>query len=81
MTDSHPVSTPLDPNVKLIKTLEAEYHDIPDYQSAIGLLMYAAVGMQPDISYAVQTPSQFLSNPGPAHWMAVKHIFWYLNGM
>ena len=21
-----------------------------------------------------------MSNPGPAHWSAVKHIFWYLNG-
>jgi Reverse transcriptase (RNA-dependent DNA polymerase) len=40
MTDSHPVSTPLDPNVKLIKTPENEHYNIPDYQSAIGLLMY-----------------------------------------
>jgi hypothetical protein len=57
-----------------------EHHNIPDYQSAIGLLMYVAVGTWPDISSAVQTLSQFLSNPGPAHWMAVKHIFQYLNG-
>jgi hypothetical protein len=81
MTDSHPVSTPLDPNVKLIKTPENEHHDILDYRSAIRLLMYAAVGTRPDISYAVQTLSQFLSNPGPAHWTAVKRIFRYLNGM
>jgi Reverse transcriptase (RNA-dependent DNA polymerase) len=31
MTDSHPVSTPLDPNVKLIKTPESEHYNIPDY--------------------------------------------------
>jgi Reverse transcriptase (RNA-dependent DNA polymerase) len=74
MTDSHPVSTPLDPNVKLIKTPENEHQNIPDYQSAIRLLMYAAVGMGPDITFAVQTLSQFLSNPRPAHWMAVKCI-------
>jgi hypothetical protein len=42
--------------------------------------MYAAVGIQPDISFTVQTLSQFMSNPGPAHWTAVKHIFQYLNG-
>jgi hypothetical protein len=42
--------------------------------------MYAAVGMWPDISYTVQTLSQFLSNPRPAHWTAVKCIFQYLNG-
>jgi transposase InsO family protein len=80
MTDSHPVSTPLDPNVKLVKTPETEHYDIPDYRSAIGSLMYAAVGTRPDISFAVQTLSQFMSNPGPAHWTAVKRVFRYLNG-
>ena len=40
--------------------------------------MYAAIGMQPNISFAVQT---LMSNPGPAHWAAVKHVFRYLNGM
>ena len=42
--------------------------------------MYAAIGTWPDISFAVQTLSQFMSNPGPAHWSAVKHVFRYLNG-
>jgi hypothetical protein len=31
MTDSHPVSTPLDLNVKLVKTLESKHYDILDY--------------------------------------------------
>jgi hypothetical protein len=43
--------------------------------------MYAAVGMWPNISFVVQTLSQFLSKPRPAHWMAVKCVFPYLNGM
>jgi Reverse transcriptase (RNA-dependent DNA polymerase) len=30
MIDSHPVSTPLNPNVKLIKTPENKHYDIPD---------------------------------------------------
>ena len=80
MIDSHPVSTPLDPNVKLIRTPDDEHHDIPEYRSAIGSLMYAASRTRPDISFAVQTLSQFMSNPGPAHWTAVKCVFWYLNG-
>jgi hypothetical protein len=80
MADSHPVSTPLDPNVQLVKTPDNKHQNIPDYRSAIGSLMYASVGTQPDISFAVQTLSQFLSNPGPAHWTAVKRVFWYLNG-
>jgi hypothetical protein len=72
MAASHPVSMPLDPNIKLIKTPDDEHHDIPEYRSAIGSLMYAAIGTRPDISFAVQTLSQLMSNPGPTHWTAVK---------
>ena len=72
MADSHLVNTPLDPNVKLIKLLDIENYDIPDYRSAISSLMYAAIGTRLDISFAVQHLSQFMSNPGPAHWTAVK---------
>ena len=75
MADSHLVSTPLDPNVKLIKLLDMEHYDIPDYRSAISSLMYMAIGTRPDISFAVQHLSQFMSNPAPAHWMAVKRVF------
>src|SRR5271168_5016997 len=75
MADSHPVNTPLDPNVKLIKLPDTENYDIPDYRSTISSLMYAAIETRPDILFAVQHLSQFMSNPGPAHWTAVKHVF------
>jgi hypothetical protein len=42
--------------------------------------MYAAVATRPDIAFAVSTLLQFLSNPGSAHWEAVKHVFRYLAG-
>jgi hypothetical protein len=80
MADSHPCGSPLDPNVKLIKTPEDKQYDIPEYQAAIGSLMYTAIGTWPDISFAVQTLSQFMSNPNPTHWTAVKRVFRYLNG-
>jgi hypothetical protein len=48
------------------------------YREAIGLLMYAAIATRPDIMFAVSTLSQFLENPGIAHWEAVKGIFRYL---
>ena len=48
------------------------------YRKAIGSLMYAAVATHPDIAFAVSTLSQFLENPGEAHWQAVKHVFRYL---
>jgi len=40
--------------------------------------MYAAMGTQPNITFAVLTVSQFLQNPGWAHWEAMKWIFHYL---
>lgn len=83
MENCAPVSTPMDPNVRLLREPDdadlSEMKDVP-YQAAIGTLMYAALGTRPDISYAVQTLSQFSSRPGPAHWTAVKRVFRYLKG-
>ena len=60
-------------------TEEASMKTVP-YREAIGSLMYASVATRPDISFAVSTLSQFLNNPGHAHWEAVKRIFRYLSG-
>nr|AAZ28937.1 polyprotein [Phanerochaete chrysosporium RP-78] len=80
MQDCKPVSTPLDPGVKLEPTPEDQTPaDVP-YAAAIGSLMYAATGTRPDIAFAVQTLSQFTSRPSATHWTAVKHVFRYLKG-
>ena len=42
--------------------------------------MYAVVGTQPDIAYAVSYLAQFMSNPGCMHWEAVKRVIRYLKG-
>ena len=42
--------------------------------------MYTAVGTQLDISFAVQTLSQFTQNPRLEHWLAVKRLFKCLQG-
>jgi hypothetical protein len=80
MENSKPCKMPMDPNIRLTKTPEEESHDIPEYGAAIGSLMYASIGTRPDITYAVQSLSQFTNNPSPEHWTAVKRIFRYLNG-
>ena len=73
MMDAKPVATPIDPNVTLLKWTKA-----PDtrasllYATAIGSLMYVAIGTRLDISFAVQTLSLFTQNPRPEHWIAVK---------
>ena len=43
-------------------------------------LMYLAIATRPDIAYAVGVLSRFSSNPGMAHWKAVKHLMRYLKG-
>ena len=50
------------------------------YVSLIGALMYAAIGSQPDIAFAVGALSHFLSNPGRCHWNEAKHVLTYLKG-
>jgi hypothetical protein len=42
--------------------------------------MYCMLGTRPDIAYAVGALSQFASNPGKAHWQAVKRVMRYLQG-
>ena len=48
------------------------------YHEAIGSLMYAAIATRPDIAFTVSALSKLLSNPGIAHWEAVKQVFHYL---
>nr|GEZ87294.1 retrovirus-related Pol polyprotein from transposon TNT 1-94 [Tanacetum cinerariifolium] len=47
------------------------------YTNAVGL-MYLMVCTRPDIAYAVNVVSRYLSNPGKNHWEAVKWILKYL---
>jgi hypothetical protein len=75
------VSTPMVPGQTLLK------RDGPSdkvasglYAIAIGSLLYAAMCTRPDIAFAIQSLSQFTSNPGPEHWTAVKRVLRYLKG-
>lgn len=80
---AHPVYTPLDPNVKLqkLRNDDSHYEDIErQYPLAIGMLIWAAIAMRPDIAFAVQQLSQFTSHPAPKHWTAIKRVFRYLKG-
>jgi hypothetical protein len=84
--DLKPVSNPMEPSTKLHSgqspSTGAEYAAMTHvpYREAVGSLMYASLGTRPDISYAVTTVSRFSSNPGQAHWDAVRRIYRYLSG-
>src|SRR5260370_38212226 len=66
-------------NLKLpkLENLEVDQHL---YQSMLGSLMYTAIGMHPDIMYAVHFLSQHSITPGPEHLNAIKHMYHYLIG-
>ncbi|KAG5723407.1 hypothetical protein E4T56_gene14132 [Termitomyces sp. T112] len=49
------------------------------YSSVVGSLMYAMMGTQPDIAYAVGVLSHFNSNPKRHHCIAAKRVLRYLN--
>ncbi|KAF7762539.1 hypothetical protein Agabi119p4_9132 [Agaricus bisporus var. burnettii] len=75
---------PLAPGSELsniIPSLEeqAEMKSVP-YLNAVDALQYLATMTRPDIAYAVSYLGRFNSNPAPAHWLAVKHLFRYLIG-
>lgn len=59
-------------------SMEKEYMEKVPYALAVGSLMYAMLCTRPDICYAVGIVSRYQSNPGPNHWIAVKHILKYL---
>ena|ERR1700677_4164159 len=48
------------------------------YAEAIGSVLWPVVVSRPDTAFAVGIPSQFIQNPGPAHWEGVKRIITYL---
>jgi hypothetical protein len=86
LQDANPVSTPMDPNVKLDDPEDASEEAGSasmvnfGYANLIGSLMYLAIATRPDIAYTVNKLAQFTSAPKPKHWSAVKRVFRYLKG-
>nr|XP_016461226.1 PREDICTED: uncharacterized mitochondrial protein AtMg00810-like [Nicotiana tabacum] len=72
-----PVSTPLDPSVKLTLDMGAPISDLSVYRRLIGKLNFLQYA-RPDISFSVQYLSQFLQKPLVPHMMAALHILRYL---
>ena len=77
------VSTPIEPGAKLEKSCEsysATSEDMRRYQPTVGSLMYAMLGIRPDIAYVVGTVIKFCTNPNSKHWATVTRIFRYVAG-
>lgn len=84
ITDIKPASTPMDPNIQLTTDqcprTEKEYERMQNvpYQRGCGELLWISRNSRPDISFAVQQLTQFMQNPGLAHWEAMKRCMAYL---
>ena len=80
MTESNPVSTPVDISQKDQDSENSPSADRSVYQAAVGSLMYLSLWTRPDITYAVSKVARHSANPTHQHWIAVKRILRYLNG-
>jgi hypothetical protein len=87
MSDTYPISTLMDPSVKLTRHARGTLSDkdakrlsLVPYRTLVGLLLYVSMGTCPDISFVVQQLTQFLDCYTLVHWEAVKHVVQYLKG-
>ena len=71
MTDC--MTTPMALNLKLLSDASSESIDATMYRQMIGSLMYL-MNTRPDICFAVNTLSQFLTNLRHVHLIVAKHI-------
>lgn len=70
--------TPL-PSEELIKsTGEATKAQIKKFQEKVGSVLYTAIMLRPDVSFAVSKLSHFLTNPSEQHMKAVDRVITYL---
>ncbi|CAJ2643328.1 unnamed protein product [Trifolium pratense] len=76
---SKPAPTPLDHSTKIHQDSSAAYEDIGGYRRLIGKLLYLTT-TRPDISFATQQLSQFLSSPTITHYDTACRVVRYLKG-
>jgi hypothetical protein len=79
MMDCKPMATPMVANLKSFVDSDLDLIDPSVYRQLIGSLMYL-VNTRPDICFAVNTLSQYMVQPRQVHWVAAKHVLWYLKG-
>ena len=74
-----PSKTPMEPNLKLSKEEGELLTDPMMYRRLIGKLLYLTI-TRPDLSFAVNRLSQFMSSPRQPHLLAAHKILQYVKG-
>ena len=83
MDECTPKSSPMRSHLRLSKDDCPERPDaaaVKLYQQIVGSLLYLSCCTRPDIALAVGQCAQYMSNPGPSHMEAAKHILRYIKG-
>ena len=79
LDDAHTFDTPLELNNKISSDDGTPLDDPSVFRQIVGSLLYLTM-IQPDISHAVHTVSQFVSNPHKPHLAAALRILRYVKG-
>ncbi|CAL1388176.1 unnamed protein product [Linum trigynum] len=75
--DSKTVTTPMDYKLHLSSSVDTPYSDPEHYRTLIGKLIYLTT-TRPDISFATQQLSQYMSTPTITHYKYALRIIRYL---
>jgi hypothetical protein len=81
------VATPMAPGSRLFPTStdvsDEEQKKASEFPctAVVGKCMYLATCSRPDLSYAVHELARFMSNFGPLHVAAAKHLLQYIKGL
>lgn len=84
MMDYKPSDTPLRIGQKFTKEMgpkdicEIDLMKTMPCAKVFGCLMYAMINIHLNLVFAVVQVAQFMTNPILAHWIAIKHIFCYI---
>ena len=79
MLGCKPATTPMDSTLRLHNDASGLLDDPLPYRRLVGHLVYLT-NTRPDIAFATQQLSQFLSKPTKAHHAAALHVLRYLKG-
>ena len=79
MEDCKPMAIPLVSNWRKIDASGTDRFDPALYRQHIRSLMYL-VNTRLDISFVLNSLSQFMVDPRRVHWTAAKHILRYIRG-
>lgn len=74
-----PITTPIAANVVLSNTDGPLLLSPTEFRKLVSCLQYLTL-THPDIAYAVNIVSQFISAPRAPHLVAAKRILWYIKG-